>query len=140
MVRRFCWSAIIKSNYCKAFETLVSFNDCFDLVPRSSALDKNIDFHCIKNSYWLRFPGFMNINFFLVKKKIRRSRNTFKHKFNVGGSKHKYSVKVYLFDIFPYFDINAIINFTSLKCLSSFSNIFVKKTLNSSLPDKYLFS
>lgn len=35
----------------------------------SSALDKNIDFHCIKNSYWLRFPDFMNIIFFLVKKK-----------------------------------------------------------------------
>lgn len=25
---------------------------------------QNIDFHCIKNSYWLRFPDFMNIKFF----------------------------------------------------------------------------
>lgn len=52
-----------------------------------------------------------------------------------GGSKYKYFVKVYLFDIFFYFDINVIINFILLKCLLFFSNIFVKKILL----DKYFF-
>lgn len=56
-----------------------------------------------------------------------------------GGSKYKYFVNVYLFDIFFYFDINVIINFILLKCLLFFSNIFVKKILNLSLLDKYFF-
>lgn len=116
MVRRFCWLVIIKLNYCKVFEILVFFNDCFDLVLRLLVFDKNIDFYCIKNLYWLRFLGFMNINFLKLK-----------------------FVKVYLFDIFFYFDINVIINFILLKCLLFFSNIFVKKILNLSLLDKYFF-
>lgn len=69
MVRRFCWLVKIKLNYCKVFEILVFFKDCFDLVLRLLVFDKNIDFYCIKNLYWLRFLDLMNIIFFLVKKK-----------------------------------------------------------------------